>query len=704
MAYLRASVVVFVLLLSCPADQREELWTSARKGDARAIEAVLAKGADVNAKTHYGATALWFAAFDGHRQAIEVLLKHGADPNVRDSVWGETPLSMSVDEKRIEIAKMLVDAGARDVDASFLSAVFQGKAGVARALLEKGHPQPETLSAALAAGQMRSILTKAGAKPLPREVTHGPNLSLKEFAGKFEDPAGQQYELAIKDEVLTAKGGSDFYVLKASGVRMFRPVAHRDVIFTFTEHEGKITGLKLRRAKADLVFERAKDTPVATAIKEARPESPVAIQTLRNWPSFRGVAASGVAEGQMPPTTWDVEKGINILWKTPIPGLAHSSPIIWGDRVFLTTAVSSDPKTQFKPGLYGEGTSASDVTPHRWVVYCLDKRSGKTLWDRTAHEGVPKVKRHIKSSHANATPATDGEHLVVSFASEGLYCYDFAGNLGWKTDLGIIDVGAFNYPELQWGAASSPIIYHALVIVQCDRHKDSYIAAFDIRTGERRWYTPRDEIPSWGTPTIYEGPDRVELITNGTNYIRGYDPETGKELWRLGGNSEITVPAPIAANGLIFVASGYRPVKPIYAILPGANGDISLKDGAESNSYVAWSKQRGGPYMPTPIVYGPYLYTCSNNGMITCYEARSGKQIYQQRIGGHGGYSASPVATDGRLYFPSEEGEVRVVKAGPRFELIAINRMGDACMASPAISDGMIFVRTQHYFFGVGRK
>jgi outer membrane protein assembly factor BamB len=423
----------------------------------------------------------------------------------------------------------------------------------------------------------------------------------------------------------------------------------------------------------------------------------------QNWPSFRGPSASGVADGQFPPATWDVEKASPRLWKTPLPGLGHSCPVVWGNRVFVTTAVSSDPKSEFKPGLYGAGTSAKDVSRHSGRVYCLDKRTGKVLWEKTAWEGVPKVKRHIKSSHANATPATDGKHLVVSFASEGLYCYDLDGKLLWRRDLGVLDAGAFNDPDLQWGSGSSPILYKGLVMVQCDRQKDSFIAAYDADSGAPAWSTPRDEPPSWGTPTVYEGPGRAELVANGSHYIRGYDPRTGKELWRLAPNSEITVPTPVAARGLIYVTSGYRPIQPIYAIWPGARGDISLKGAAESNEQIAWSKQRGGPYMPTPIVYGDHLYTCSNSGMVACYEARTGKQVYQERLRSGGGYTASPVAADGKLYFTSEEGEVRVVKAGPVFELLAVNKMGDVCMATPAISDGMIFFRTQHYVFGIGR-
>lgn len=391
------------------------------------------------------------------------------------------------------------------------------------------------------------------------------------------------------------------------------------------------------------------------------------------------------------------------VWKTPIPGLGHSCPIVWGDRVFVTTAVSSDPKSEFKPGLYGAGTSAADTTKHQWRVYCVDKHSGKILWERTACEGIPKLKRHIKSSHANPTPATDGKYLVVSFASEGLYCYDLDGRLLWKRDLGLFDVGAFNDPELQWGAASSPVLYQGQVFIQCDRFKDSYLAALDVATGTERWRTPRDEPPSWGTPTVVEGPKRVELVVNGTNFIRGYDPQSGKELWRLGPNSQITVPAPVAGDGLIYVTSGYRPIQPIYAVFAGAQGDLTLNGSAESSDQVAWSKRRGGPYMPTPILYRGHLYTCSNNGMVACYDARTGKQLYQERLGRSAGYSASPVAADGRIYFTSEEGDVSVVRAGSTFELVAVNKLGDVCMATPAISAGRIFFRTQHYLVGVAR-
>ncbi|HEV8486338.1 MAG TPA: PQQ-binding-like beta-propeller repeat protein [Blastocatellia bacterium] len=423
----------------------------------------------------------------------------------------------------------------------------------------------------------------------------------------------------------------------------------------------------------------------------------------QDWPSFRGSNASGVAEGAKTPVSWDGEKSVNILWKTPIPGLAHSSPIASGDRLFVTTAISSSkPNQYFKPGLYGDVDTDTDSSKHSWHVYCLDKRTGRILWDQVAHEGVPKIKRHIKSTHANSTPVTDGKHVVAFFGSEGLYCYDLKGKLLWSQDLGILDTGWFYDPDYQWGTASSPIIYKNLVIVQCDIQKNSFIAAYDVNTGKLAWRTPREEIPSWGSPNVYEGKTRAELVTNATRAIRGYDPMTGKELWKMIGNPEVTATTPVFSDGMIFIVNHYRPNQPIYAIRAGATGDISLKDGKTSNEFVAWSFQQGGAYMPSPLVYGEYLYINNNMGTLICRNAKTGERIYQERIGGKGGsYSASPVAADGKLYLTSEDGEVFVVKAGPRYELLSANPMGEPLMATPAISDGMIFVRGQHNLFAI---
>jgi PQQ enzyme repeat. len=425
----------------------------------------------------------------------------------------------------------------------------------------------------------------------------------------------------------------------------------------------------------------------------------------QNWPSFRGPNATGVVEGRTMPVKWDAEKSSGILWKMAIPGLAHSSPVVWGDKVFITTAISTEQKPETRFGLYGDVAPVKENAKHTWKVFCLDKQTGKVLWERTAYEGVPKVKRHPKATHASSTPATNGKQFVALFGSEGLYCYDLNGKLLWKQDLGVLDAGWFYDPDYQWEHASSPIIYKNLVIVQADLQKNSFIAAYDLKSGKLAWKTAREEIPSWGTPTVYEGKTRAELITNGTKAVRGYDPMTGKELWRLSPNSEITTPTPFVALDLIFVTSGYRPMQPIYAIKPGASGDISLKDGKETNEFIAWSKSRGGPYMPTPLVYQELLYVCSNNGVVTAYNARTGERVYQQRLADKGGaFTASPVASDGKIYLSSEDGEIFVVKAGPKHELLAINPVGEVIMATPAISDGILFVRGINHVFAVAEN
>lgn len=423
-----------------------------------------------------------------------------------------------------------------------------------------------------------------------------------------------------------------------------------------------------------------------------------ATAAAQNWPQFRGVRASGIAEGHALPEKWDASA---IRWKTPVPGIAVSSPIVWGDKVFVTTAISSDPAAKLRHGLFGDVEPSNDVSKHQWKVYALSKRDGKVLWERTAHEGVPKTKRHPKSSQASCTPVTNGRVLVVNFGSEGLFAYDLNGKLLWKQDLGKLNAGWFFDPDYEWGVASSPVIYKNTVIVQADIQKDSFVAAFDLDSGKQVWRTMRDEIPSWATPAIYEGAPRDELITHATKFIRGYDPGTGKELWRLAGNSEITTPTPLIANGLIYVTNGYRGIQPIYAIRPGASGDISLKGEESANASIAWSHKRGGPYTPTPLILNGLMYILSNQGVLSAYNATSGERLYQQRVGNGGSYSASVVGGDGKIYLSSEDGEINVVKAGPKYELLAQNNVGEVVMATPAISDGMLLIRTMQHVMAV---
>jgi outer membrane protein assembly factor BamB len=440
----------------------------------------------------------------------------------------------------------------------------------------------------------------------------------------------------------------------------------------------------------------------AAATPTALPRLATAANT---WPSFRGPLASGIAEHQNLPDRWNAERGENVLWRTAIPGLAHSSPIVWGDRLFVTSAVSSDPKATFRPGLYGDGDASEDRSPHRWVVFALDKRTGKVAWERVAYEGEPLNKRHVKSTYASSTPATDGRIVVAWFGSQGVYAYGVDGTFLWKVDIGRIDLGAYDIPTFEWGPASSPIIWNGLVILQCDTQRDSFLLALDAESGKTVWKTEREELPSWGTPTVASTSAGPELVTNAANFIRGYDPRTGKELWRLGGSSKITAPTPVFDSNLFVVGSGRAPERPIFVVRAGARGDLTLADGESHSAAIAWSRTARGPYMPTPLIYDGVVYVLANNGVFDAYDLKTGAEIYRQRLPHVGnGFSASPVAADGKIYLSSEDGEMLVVSAGRTFAHLATNSMGDLLMATPALSEGVMYVRTAKQLFAIGRK
>ena len=421
-----------------------------------------------------------------------------------------------------------------------------------------------------------------------------------------------------------------------------------------------------------------------------------------DWPSFRGPAARGVAEGAPAPTAWDVPANRHVKWKVPVAGLGHSSPIVWGNQVCVASAVSGQPDPELKVGLYGDIASVIDATPHRWLVLCYDKHSGAKLWERTAHTGVPRVKRHTKSTHASSTLATDGRYILAFFGSEGLYAYDMKGTEVWKKDFGVLDSGFFKAPEAQWGFASSPIIHGDRAVIQVDVQKGSFVAALDVATGRELWRTPREDVPTWSTPAVHVSGDRAQVVVNGWKHIGGYDLETGRELWRMSGGGDIPVPTPIAGHGLIYITNAHGSMAPIYAVRPTASGDITLQGGESANAHIAWSYPRDGGYMQTPIVYGDILYVCRDNGVLSAFDAVTGTRHYQHRLAdGRTGFSASPVASNGRLYFTSEEGDVYVVNTGTTFEQLAVNPLGEVAMATPAISEGAMFFRTRGHLIAI---
>src|SRR5688572_24621202 len=424
-----------------------------------------------------------------------------------------------------------------------------------------------------------------------------------------------------------------------------------------------------------------------------------------DWPQFRGIAAHGIAEGFSLPAEWNVADGKNVQWKTDISGLGHASPVVWGNEVFLATSISGQKDAGLKIGAYGAIMPVQDDTEHEWIVYAIDKRTGKINWQQTAFKGVPKVKRHTKATHANSTLATDGERLIAFFGSEGLYAYDMKGKLLWKKDLGVLDAGYFKAPEAQWETGSSPILRDGVVVVQADVQKGSFLAAFDAKTGTEKWRTPREEVPTWGTPAVVVVDGRAQVVVNGWKHIGGYDLQTGREVWRMAGGGDIPVPTPVVHDGLVYITNAHGPAAPVYAIRATAKGDISLAEGETTNAHVAWSVARDGGYMCTPLVYRGLVYIVKYNGVLSVYDAKTGERKYQERLaGGTAAFTASPVAANGKVYLANEDGQVLVLKAGPVFEVLATNDMAAPVLATPAISDGRLIVRTASHLVAIGAR
>ena len=735
--------MLFPLLSISPrlqnASLNAQLLEAAGKGDVAAVRALLEQGADVEADNGRGGTPLYVAAEQGRAGVARLLLERGADPNVKDLEWGRTPLRHASlpdstargKAERAEIIKMLLDRGAGSDGDALSDLISGGHTDAARTILSRGKVDPSYLNAALRAAKRANVsdlvetLVKAGAtEPGPMDAPRSAE-RLKLVNGLYRSASGQEVTLGPSpqgDTVLIGRRGQNRTAMLPLDFRMFRSFDMKLVMMLSSSAlpPGELT-LK-EGGRADVYTRVGKSGESATtASVGARPSDPATAPavvrsvvlpsaTSGNWPGFRGVSSSGVAADANPPITWDLAKGTNIAWKTPIPGLAHSSPVIWGNRVFVTTAIpANDDSVMFRHGADANSTtdainrSTRDDVMYTWRVYALDRETGKIVWNKAAHEGIPRSQRHVSQTQANSTPATDGTHLVVWFGSEGLYCYGFNGALVWKKDFGPLKSGYVVDPSYEWNTASSPVIYKNLVILQVDLIKDSFIAAFDVNTGKEVWRSPRaDEAPSWATPLVYEGPARTEIVTLAPNYARGYDPLTGKELWRLGKHSIYASPSPIPGPGLFVITSGSgNSVQPIYVIRAGANGDLTLKDDEEKNGSVVWSKLRGGAFIPTPLLYDGILYVTNEGGILAAYKIDTGERVYQQRMTRGGSYSSSAVAADGRLYLASEDGDVIVAKAGPAYEKLAQNQMDEMIMASPAVSRNMIVYRTQHHVIAV---
>lgn len=427
---------------------------------------------------------------------------------------------------------------------------------------------------------------------------------------------------------------------------------------------------------------------------------PAAVVATDHWPQFRGPGATGVVEDPALPDTWSATE--NVVWKVPVPGLGWSSPIVWGDLVFLTSVVKQGETEAPRKGLYFGGERRDLSTDeHRWMVYAIDFRTGRTVWEREAFRGQVKTARHLKNSYASETPVTDGRHIYAYFGNLGLFCYDLKGRLIWKKEF------EPRPTRFGWGTAASPVLHRDRVFILNDNDESSYLLALDKLTGRQLWRVEREVGTNWATPYLWENGQRAELIVPGTKAVRAYDTE-GRQLWEFQGMSSIVIPTPFSNLGLLYVASGYvgDQHRPVYAIRPGASGDISLREGETTNRYIAWYQRQAGPYNPSPLVYRDQYYTLLDRGFFTAHDARTGREIYgKQRLDvNSGAFTASPWAYNGKLFCLSEDGDTFVIQAGTEYQLIGKNTLGEMCMATPAIARGSLFIRTANSLFRIARN
>jgi len=408
-----------------------------------------------------------------------------------------------------------------------------------------------------------------------------------------------------------------------------------------------------------------------------------------DWPQFRGPGSSGVLDDPRVPESWSQTE--NVAWKTPIPGLGWSSPIIAHGRVYVTSVISSKDIEPPKKGLYFGGERPIPKDEHRAMVYSVDVKTGKIVWEKEVWRGVPSFSRHLKNSFASETPAADDERVYAHFGQLGLFCIDKSGKILWSHKLEAVNT------RYGWGTASSPVLHEGRVYFVNDNESKSYVTALHKKTGAVIWTVERDEKSNWATPYIWKHDKQTEIITPGTGKTRSYDLD-GKLLWEFTGMSSIAIPTPFSKFGLLYVTSGYvgDQNRPVYVVKPGAKGDITLAKGASSSEAVAWYLPQAGPYNPSPIVYGDIYYTLLDRGFLTAHDARTGKEIYgKQRIDSNTtAFTASPWAANGKLFALSEDGDTYVMQTGPEFKVLHKNSLDELCMSTPAIADGNLVIRT----------
>jgi hypothetical protein len=428
-----------------------------------------------------------------------------------------------------------------------------------------------------------------------------------------------------------------------------------------------------------------------------------------NWPRFRGSEAGVAADHPSLPDVWGPSQ--NIVWKIDVPGRSWSSPIVWGDHIFITTAINTaDIETLLPVASYVSRSNGGTMTfmdvskpsaSHRWIVYDVDFRTGKIRWERTVRTGVPAKSRHLKNSYAAETPVTDGERVYAYFGDVGLFAFDMEGKALWSKPMDAFEM------QTGFGHAKSPVVDDRHVYIVNDNEEQSFIVAFDKRTGNQVWRTDRNEKSNWTTPLVWKNERRTEIVTAATGGVRSYDVN-GTLLWELSGMSTFDVPSPMTANGLLYIMSGYpaNSLRPVYAIRPGATGDISLKADETSNAFIVWADRTLGTFHPSPLVYRGCLYVLHDRGFLTCNDAATGKSIYgRQRISTDTAtFTASPWAYNGKVFALSEDGDTYVIQAGPEFKVLGKNTLNEMALATPAVTRGSLIVRTASKLYRISKS
>lgn len=421
-----------------------------------------------------------------------------------------------------------------------------------------------------------------------------------------------------------------------------------------------------------------------------------------HWPQFRGVNSTGAIETPTGlPDRWSATE--NVLWKTDIPGRGWSSPVVWGDKVFFTSVINLGQSEIPKKGLYFGGDRKTPKSVHQWFVYCLDLNTGKIVWEEKVREAKPESAIHLKNSFASETPVTDGKHVYFYFGNVGLYCFDFEGNKVWER--------AFKPHEtrLGWGTAASPVLDGEYLYIVDDNHEKSSLKVLNKKDGSVHLDIPRDDEKSnWSTPFIWHNDLRTEIVTPGSKRVRSYDL-SGKVLWSLEGMSTITIATPYEYDGKLFVSSGYvgDARRPLYAIKPGASGDITLDDLTTSNDFIVWSKYKAAPYNPSTVPYKGQIYVLHDRGYVASYSASDGTEVYdRKRLKNGKAFTSSPWAYDDKLFCLNEDGVTYVIQTGKEFKPLHKNRLADddMCMATPALVGDKLLIRTEKRIYCIGKK